>query len=355
MLKDMITLQLGNQKVGNEHPAFIIAEIGINHQGDIQIARELIQKAKECGASAVKLQKRNLSRILTKEGLEMEYDNRNSFGRTYGEHKKALELSNSEYEELSTFCNDIDIIFCASGWDEESIDFLDELGAPFFKMTSADLTNFPLLTHAANKGKPLIMSTGMADLGIVKSAYSLVQSINNQIAILQCTSTYPADFSEINLNVLETYMQEFPDAVIGYSGHEQGIAIPSAAVALGAKIIERHFTLDRTMKGGDHAASLEPQGFNKMVRDIRAIEDAMGSSQKEIQESEKPVFKKLAKSIVSAIDITNGIPITIEMLTTKGPGTGISPMRMKELIGKTSKRDIAQDQVIMEEDIQWTI
>ena len=200
----------------------------------------------------------------------------------------------------------------------------------------------------------MIMSTGMANMEMVKSAYSLVQSINTQIAILQCTSTYPSTFSELHLNVLKTYIKEFPDAVIGYSGHEQGIAISPAAVALGAKIIERHFTLDRTMKGGDHAASLEPQGFVKMVRDIRAVEDAMGKSQKEIQPSEAPVFKKLSKSIVSAIDITSGIPITIEMLTTKGPGTGISPMRINEIIGKTSIRDIAKDQIIKENDIQWT-
>ena len=350
----MNTLQLGNQQVGNGHPTFIIAEIGINHQGDVNIARELIQQAKECGASAVKLQKRNISRILTKEGLEMRYENQNSFGKTYGEHKKALELSNADYEELNIFCNDIDIIFCASGWDEESIDFLDILGVPFFKMTSADLTNLPLLIHTAKKGKPMIMSTGMANLEMVKSSYSLVQAINNQIAILQCTSTYPSAFSELNLNVLQTYMKEFPYAVIGYSGHEQGIAIPPAAVALGAKIIERHFTLDRTMKGGDHAASLEPQGFIKMVRDIHAIEDAMGIFQKEIQDSEAPIIIKLTKSIVSAVDITSGTPITNEMLTTKGPGTGISPMRMNEVIGKTSIRDIAKDEVITEEDVQWT-
>ena len=349
----MNTLQLGNQHVGNGHPTFIIAEIGINHQGDVNIARELIQQAKECGASAVKLQKRNISRILTKEGLEMRYENQNSFGKTYGEHKKALELSNADYEELNIFCNDIDIIFCASGWDEESIDFLDILGVPFFKMTSADLTNLPLLIHTAKKGKPMIMSTGMANLEMVKSSYSLVQAINNKIAILQCTSTYPSAFSELNLNVLQTYMKEFPYAVIGYSGHEQGIAIPPAAVALGAKIIERHFTLDRTMKGGDHAASLEPQGFIKMVRDIHAIEDAMGIFQKEIQDSEAPIIIKLTKSIVSAVDITSGTPITNEMLTTKGPGTGISPMRMNEVIGKTSIRDIAKDEVITEEDVQW--
>ncbi len=349
----MNTLQLGNKNVGDGHPAFIVAEIGINHQGDVNIARDLIQKAKECGADAVKFQKRSLTRILTKAGLDMAYDNRNSFGKTYGEHKKALELSEADYRELNIFCQKLDIIFCASGWDEESIGFLDELGIPFFKMASADLTNFPLLIHTAKKNKPMILSTGMADMKMVQAAYSQVNPINNQIAILQCTSTYPSAFSEVHLNVLQTYMKEFPDTVIGYSGHEQGIAIPPAAVALGAKIIERHFTLDRTMKGGDHAASLEPQGFAKMVRDIRHIEEAMGNTEKKIQESEAPVFRKLAKSIVSAVNINSGETITTEMLTTKGPGTGISPMRLNELIGKISKIDIPADQVIMEEDIQW--
>ena len=349
----MNTLQLGNKNVGDGLPAFIIAEIGINHQGDVNIAQDLIQKAKECGADAVKFQKRSLTRILTKAGLDMAYDNRNSFGKTYGEHKKALELSEADYRELNIFCQKLDIIFCASGWDEESIDFLDELGIPFFKMASADLTNFPLLIHTAKKNKPMILSTGMADMKMVQAAYSQVNPINNQIAILQCTSTYPSAFLEVHLNVLQTYMKEFPDTVIGYSGHEQGIAIPPAAVALGAKIIERHFTLDRTMKGGDHAASLEPQGFAKMVRDIRHIEEAMGNTEKKIQESEAPVFRKLAKSIVSAVNINSGDSITANMLTTKGPGTGISPMRLNELIGKISKIDIPADQVIMEEDIQW--
>ena len=349
----MTELQLGNKNVGDGHPAFIIAEIGINHQGDVSIAKNLFQRAKECGADAVKLQKRSISRILTKSGLEMAYDNRNSFGKTYGEHKIALELSEDNYHELNTYCKKMDIIFCASGWDEESIDFLDEMGIPFFKMASADLTNFPLLVHTAKKNKPMILSTGMADMKMVQAAYSQVNQINNQIAILQCTSTYPSAFSEVHLNVLHIFMKEFPDTVIGYSGNEQGIAISPVAVALGAKIIERHFTLDRTMKGGDHAASLEPQGFAKMVRDIRHIEEAMGSTEKKIQESEAPVFRKLAKSIVSAVDINSGDSITADMLTTKGPGTGISPMRLNDLIGKISKIDIPADQVIMEENIQW--
>ncbi len=349
----MSDLKLGTKTVGSAYPTFIIAEIGINHQGDVEIAKKLITKAKECGADAVKFQKRTISRILTKEGLEMPYDNRNSFGKTYGEHKYALELSKDDYRTLLAFSQNLNVEFSASGWDEESIDFLDELGVAFFKMASADLTNFPLLEHAAKKGKSMILSTGMATMEIVKAAVELVSKFNSQIGILQCTSTYPAQFSEINLNVIHTYKKEFPDAIIGYSGHEHGIAIPVAAVALGARIVERHFTLDRTLKGGDHAASLEPQGFAKMVRDIHHVENAMGIFDKEVQDSELPVFKKLAKSIVSNVDIEVGVPITREMLTTKGPGTGINPMKMASVIGKTVKASIPMDSVIKEEDILW--
>lgn len=349
----MNTIDIGTRKIGDGHPTFVIAEAGINHQGEVAIAKKLIQKAKECGADAVKFQKRTISRILTREGLEASYENPNSFGKTYGEHKEALELSEADYSELLEFCNENEIMFCASGWDEESIDFLDSLGMAFFKMASADLTNIPLLVHTAKKGKPMILSTGMANLDQVKTAYNAIKDINSQIAVLQCTSTYPSVFEEINLNVLHTYKQEFPEAVIGFSGHEKGIAIPPVAVGLGAKIIERHFTLDRTMKGGDHAASLEPAGFEKMVRDIRHTEIALGSFTKEVQESELPIFKKLAKSIVSAVDIPAGTVVTAEMLTTKGPGSGISPTKMDLVIGKKTTKDIPADVVMNDEDIEW--
>jgi len=349
----MVTLQIGTREIGHNHPTFVIAEAGINHQGDVEIAKQLISKAKFCGADAVKFQKRTINRILTKSGLAMPYDNPNSFGETYGKHKEALELSFENYYELKKYADEQGIIFCASGWDEESIDFLDELGVPFFKMASADLTNFPLLQHTAKKGKPVILSTGMSTMEQVKDAYNVVNKINAQIAVLQCTSTYPSKFNEINLNVIHTFKKEFPDAVIGFSGHELGIAIPPVAVALGARIIERHFTLDRTMKGGDHVASLEPQGFEKMVRDIHHVEEAMGSFQKEIQPSELPIYKKLAKSIVSKVPIQRGTPITRDMLTTKGPGTGIPPTKLEQVIGKTIKKDIDEDMVLIEEDIVW--
>lgn len=349
----MNTIDIGTRHIGEGHPTFVIAEAGINHQGEVSIAKELIKKAKECGADAVKFQKRSINRILTREGLDAPYDNPNSFGKTYGEHKLALELSEADYKELKAFCDDNDIIFCASGWDEESIDFLDELGMAFFKMASADLTNLPLLIHTAQKGKPIILSSGMADMERVRTAYDAIKEINDQVALLQCTSTYPTVFEEINLNVITTFKKEFPDAVIGYSGHEKGIAIPPVAVGLGAKIVERHFTLDRTMKGGDHAASLEPTGFEKMVRDIRHTEEALGGFTKEVQESELPIFKKLAKSIVSTKAIPEGATITADMLTTKGPGSGISPTKMSEVVGKKTTRAISADEVMKDGDVQW--
>ncbi len=350
---DVSTIVLGTKTVGADHPTYIIAEIGINHQGDVDIAKKLIDEAADAGADAVKFQKRTIKRILTADGLEMPYENRNSFGKTYGEHKLALELSESDYHALLDHANNRQVDFIASGWDEESIDFLDTLGVPFFKMASADLSNIPLLIHTAKKGKPMILSTGMADMDMVKLAVNAITPYNNQLAILQCTSTYPSIFEEINLRVLDTFMREFPQAVIGYSGHELGISISEAAVALGANIVERHFTLDRTMKGGDHAASLEPGGFKKLVRDIRHVEDAMGTGVKKVQESEAPIFKKLAKSVVSAVDLKTGTVITRDMLTTKGPGTGISPARLDELIGKTVVRNIPADVVLQEADIQW--
>ena len=349
----MPTIQLGSQTVGGNEPSYIIAEIGINHQGDVQIAKKLIKEASDAGANAVKFQKRSIKRILTREGLEMPYDNRNSFGKTYGAHKKALELSEHDYKELKAFSTEHKVDFIASGWDEESIDFLDELGVPFYKMASADLTNIPLLVHTAKKKKPMILSTGMANMEMVETAVEAIKPYGVPLCILQCTSTYPSVFEEVNLGVIETYRNRFSDAVIGYSGHELGIAITEAAVALGAKIVERHFTLDRTMKGGDHAASLEPGGFSKLVRDIRHIEAAMGGTVKEVQESEAPIFKKLAKSVVSEVAIPMGTLLTRDMLTTKGPGSGISPARLDEIIGKKVNKDIEADVVLFDTDIEW--
>eukprot|EP01129_Flabellula_baltica_P000370 TRINITY_DN10394_c0_g1_i1.p1 TRINITY_DN10394_c0_g1~~TRINITY_DN10394_c0_g1_i1.p1 ORF type:complete len:353 (+),score=112.24 TRINITY_DN10394_c0_g1_i1:24-1082(+) len=347
-------ITIGDKQVGGDNPVFFIAEAGINHQGEVELAKKLIDLAHSCGADCVKFQKRTVNRILTKEGLNRIYDTPNSFGETYGQHKEHLELSFDEFRELKAYADEVGILFTASGWDEESVDFLDSLDVPFFKVASADLTNFPLLEHTARKGRPLVLSSGMATMEIVKAALELVLPINDQVVMCQCTSTYPATPETLNLNVITTYIKEFgDDLVVGYSGHENGIAMSLCAAVMGAKVIERHFTLDRTMKGGDHAASLEKPGLEKLIRDIHNFEVARGSYEKFRIPAEEPIFNKLAKSVVSLVDIPAGTVITREMLTTKGPGSGINPMRMDEVVGKKTLRDIEEDVVIMEEYIDW--
>ncbi len=348
----MKEIKIGDKFVGDGHPCLIIAEAGINHQGDVNIAKKLIDVASFCGADAIKFQKRKIGRILTKQGLDMPYDNPNSFGKTYGEHKYALELSEEEYKDLKKYTEDKNLIFLASAWDEESADFLESIGVAAYKMASADLTNLPLLEHIAKKGKPMIISTGMATMKDVDEALNHVKKWNNQIILLQCTSTYPCNFEEVNLNVIKTFKEKF-GCLVGYSGHEKGIAVSSVAVALGASVIEKHLTLDRTMKGGDHAASLEPEGLRRIVRDVRFIEKAMGKYEKELQKSEIPIKEKLAKSLVAKVDIPKGIIITKDMLTTKGPGTGLPPKHFYTVSGKKSATNIPGDSVIKEGDIEW--
>ena len=348
----MKVVKIGNKLVGEGKPVFFIAEAGINHQGEVNIAKKLIDLAIEAGADLVKFQKRNVDRILTKEGLDKPYDSPNSFGKTYGEHKRYLELSEPDYRELKKYADQKRILFSASPWDEESADFLEGLGVPVYKIASADLTNHPLLEHIAKKRKPMIISTGMTNISEIDEAFNLVKKYNDQLILLHCVSTYPALFEHVNLKAIQTLSDRY-NVPVGYSGHEPGIAIGAAAVALGAKVIEKHFTLDRTMKGSDHAASLEAAGIKKIVRDIRAIEKALGTGEKKMIKEEIPIREKLAKSIVSKVEIPKDAVIKRNMLTTKGPGTGISPAKMKEVIGKQAKKTILEDSVIKKEHIVW--
>lgn len=347
----MPTIRIADRVVGDDHPTYVIAEAGINHQGDKEIAKQLIDVAAQAGADAVKFQKRTTNKILTREGLDAPYENPNSFGKTYGEHRDALELSGDVYHELKDYSDGKGIHFLASGWDSGSIDFLVELGVPALKLASADLTNLPLLKHAADKGLPLILSTGMATFEEVKKSVEFVRSTGVPFAVMQCTSTYPSQFPEINLRVIPMYMKEF-GCVVGYSGHELGIAVSAASVAIGARIIERHFTLDRTMKGGDHAASLEPQGLQKLIRDIRAVETSLGDGVKQCYDSELPVRKKLAKSVVSETTIPAGTILEPKHLTTKSPGTGISAALLESCYGRRVKVDIPEDVVINEDMLE---
>ncbi|MDV2502416.1 MAG: N-acetylneuraminate synthase family protein [bacterium] len=348
----MKTIRIGQHAVGEGHPCYVIAEAGVNHNGRLDLAKQLVEVAADAGVQAIKFQKRTVRDILIQEALEEPYDKIGSFGATYGEHREHLELSDGDYRELFKLSQGLGLTFLASAWDVRSADFLEELGVPAFKIASAGLTNIPLIDHISRKGKPTILSTGMSDLAEVTEAVETVRKHHDELVLLQCTSLYPTNNDQIHLRVMETLRREF-EVLVGYSGHERGIAISVAAVALGAVIVERHFTLDRSMPGPDHAASLEPHGLKKLVRDIRNIEAAMGSPDKKVLDKERSVRARLAKSVVARQDIPAGTRITLDMLTVKGPGTGLPPYYLHRLEGVLAPHDIRADTLIPPEAVEW--
>jgi len=297
-VRELIDMWLGYRSVTTEShisqatgsTTYIIAEIGNNHQGDPQIARELLRAAKLCGVQAVKSQKRDVRTLLTPQEFNRPYNSPHSFGRTYGEHREALELSADTWVELMAYAAELGLDFFASPWDVPSARLLADLGTSMFKIPSAAVTNQELLREVASHHRPVILSTGMSTLEEVDRAVEALS--DTELYILQCTSAYPAAFDTINLRTMQTLAQRY-QRIVGLSGHHKGIAVDAAAVALGARVIERHFTLDRTWKGTDHAASLEPQGLSRLVRDIHAVETALGDGIKCVQECERSARTKL--------------------------------------------------------------
>jgi sialic acid synthase SpsE len=270
----------------------IIAEIGQNHQGEMEIAKELIRQAKLSGADAVKSQKRDIATLLTPEEYARAYTSRHAFAPTYGKHREYLELSRDQYEELRDFAHGLGICFFSSPWDVPSAQLLHDIDMPWFKVPSACLTHHVLLEELVSYGKPIIVSAGMSTLDEIDAAMKVLEPAGD-VYLLQCTSSYPSEFGDINLRVIPALAQRYPWATVGFSGHHRGIAVDVAAVTLGARVIERHFTLDRTMKGSDHAASLEPPGIARLVRDVRATELALGDGVKRVYDAEVPVRHKL--------------------------------------------------------------
>jgi sialic acid synthase SpsE len=348
----MKTIRIGERLVGEGQPCFIIAEAGVNHNGEVELARRLVDVAVRAQADAVKFQKRTITDILVRAALDAPYVRPSSLGATYGEHREKLELPEDAYWELVDHCRKRDITFLASAWDPKSADFVDELGVPAFKIASADLTNLPLLDHIARKNKPILLSTGMSEMDEIADAVATVRRHHDQLVLLQCTSAYPCDNADLNLRAMETLRRAF-DVPVGYSGHERGLSPTEAAVALGAVVVERHFTLDRTLPGPDHAASLEPRGLELLVRNVRNVETALGSSTKRVLPAERPVRDRLAKSVVAARDIAAGARLEASDLTVKGPGTGISPRFLGRLIGRTVPGAIAADTLLPPEALEW--
>lgn len=335
-------VRIGARWVGDGEPVLVIAEIGLNHNGDPALARELIGLAADAGADAVKFQKRSVDRCFTRAALDAPYSGPNSFGATYGEHKRALELSEADYWGLLERSRECGVTLLVTPFDKESADFVEKLDCPAFKLASHNLTNLPLLDHIARKLKPILLSTGMAQMIEVEEAVTTIRRHHNELVLLQCTSAYPARVKELNLNVIETYRQRF-GCPVGYSAHEAEEVTLYAAVALGACVIEKHFTKDRALKGPDHNASFEPHELKRMIKGIRTVSVALGSGEKVVSRGEWANRVKHHRSIVSAVPIPKGTVIQEGMLMTKAPGTGLEPRQIGEIIGRRARLDIAED------------
>lgn len=283
-------VKIGNKLVGNGQSTFIVAEIGINHNGDISVAKQLIDEAVSAGCDAVKFQKRTIELVYTPE--ELARPRENPFGPTNGDLKRGLEFGEREYQEINGYCKEKGIIWFASPWDVKSVDFLEKFNVPCYKIASSCLTDDDLLKRVKSKVKPIILSTGMSTIEQIRHAVEVLGKDN--LILLHCTSTYPSENKELNLKVISWLKENF-NFPIGYSGHEVGVYSSLVAVVLGACAVERHITLDRAMWGSDQAASLEPQGFKRLVRDIRMIPVWLGDGKKKVFESELPILEKLRK------------------------------------------------------------
>ena len=336
-------LRIDDAEITDGGDCWVIAEIGHNHQGSVEKAKELFTEAKATGAHAVKLQKRDNRGLYTREMYNKPYENENSYGSTYGEHREYLEFGRAEYQELKAFAADIGITFFATAFDLASADFLAELDMPAYKVASADLINTPLLRHVAEIGKPVILSTGGATLDDVRRGVETVAEINPQIVLLQCTAGYPAEWDELDLRVITTYRECFPTAVVGLSSHDNGIAMAVAAYVLGARVIEKHFTLNRALKGTDHRFSLEPVGLRKMVRDLRRTRVALGDGMKTMYPSETEPIVKMAKKLVAARSLPAGHTLRLEDVAMKSPGDGLPPYELDRVVGRTLRHPVSTD------------
>ena len=326
----------------------IIAEAGVNHNGSIEMAKQLIDTAAVAGVSYAKFQTFKAEKLVTKEAEQAEYQQRNAADSSQYTMLKKLELTPRQHEELVAHCKQKGVRFLSTAFDLESIEYLHSLQLGLWKIPSGEITNYPYLKKIAQYGEPVIMSTGMCSMDDVEQAINVLLKnglTKEQITLLHCNTEYPTPMQDVNLKAMLQLRDKF-GVKVGYSDHTKGIEVPIAAVALGAEVIEKHFTLDRTLPGPDHKASLEPNELKAMVDAIRNIEQALGDGQKHVSASEGKNIAIARKSIVAAKDIKRGELLTEENLTTKRPGSGISPMRWEELICTKAIRDFKEDELI---------
>lgn len=330
-----------------KNKTFIIAEAGVNHNGSFELAKHLVDKAVWAGADCIKFQTFNSKNLVSKNAQKAEYQKKTTdSSESQLDMLKKLELSKEEFIELRDYCNQKGIMFLSTPFDLESIDFLASIGVKTWKVPSGEITNYPFLRAIGKRKESVIMSTGMCTLDEVRDAIEVLKTFgSSDITLLHCTTEYPAPYDSVNLNAMLTLQNEFSYRV-GYSDHTNGIEIPVAAVAMGATVIEKHFTLDKNMEGPDHKASLEPDELKQMVKSIRNVEVALGDGTKEPSEVEKKNISIARKSIVAACDIKTGEVFTEENLTAKRPGNGISPMKWNDVLGKVAKRKFSEDEII---------
>jgi len=347
-------VKIGNKYVGEGEPVFFIAEIGNNHNGDYYLAKRTIERAAGAGADAVKLQKRFINDVFTRELREKPQTKDQIFGKTYGEYRQALELNLEDFVKLKKISEDLGVIFFATPFDKRSVDFLEEVGIGVYKIASFDVTNLPLLEYVAKKGKPMFISSGVSTLEELDEAVAAILPYNNQLIIKHCVSVYPTPDDKCNLRTIPFLKERYNPLPIGYSGHERDYLPTLAAIALGAKSVERHLTLDKSLPGPDHGTvSIEPEEFRAMIEEARRLELAFGTPEKKLLEEEVRVREKHSKSLVARIAIPRGVVIGANMLICKSPGYGLKPNMFNQVIGKIAKTDIPEDTVIKSEDISW--
>ena len=324
----------------------IIAEVGVNHNGDINIAKKLINEAKSSGADIVKFQTFDSKNLASSKAEMAAYQKVNlGYEESQAKMLSKLMLTKDDYIELARYCDEVGIMFLSSPFDIDSVKFLDDL-QDIWKIPSGEITNYPYLVEIAKTGKDIILSTGMSTLEEVDAALNVLKKNGaGKITLLHCTTNYPTPMEDVNLKAMLTMRDRF-GCDVGYSDHTKGIEVSIAAVAMGAKIIEKHFTLDRTMEGPDHKASLEPHELTQMVKAIRNIETAVGNGIKAPTETEIDNIKVARKSIIASKDIKAGEIFTEDNITTKRPGNGVSPMRWREVLGMKAKRDFSFDEMI---------
>lgn len=342
-------ISIGTKRIGDS--IFIIAEVGVNHNGSLKRALRMVDEVARAGADAVKFQTFIPELLVSKQAPKADYQ-KGSSGKNQLEMLQRLALSHEDFRELSKRAEKRRVIMLSTAFDEASVDFLETLNVPAYKIGSGDLTNLPLIEHVAKKGKPVILSTGMGTLDEVRRAVAAIREQGNQrIILLQCVSSYPSDPAASNLRAMQTLRETF-HVPVGFSDHTLGIEVALAAAALGAVVIEKHFTLSRKLTGPDHEASLEPEDFQQMVRGVRTVEEALGKPEKVPTEEEMKMRLVSRRSIVASRDIGKGEVITKEMLAMKRPGTGIQPSDLPAILGKRAARRIKPDEVLTWEMVE---